>query len=103
MLEHLQVVIVVRPFLRMIALIHHVRVIDTISSQHSYLIQLLLLLNHFLGSFSVTKQILDLVPLVLLKLGKLVLLRLDEDFLEDEFVLGLALSRERTIRCCDLL
>ena len=67
----------------MIAFIHHVRVIDTISSQYSDLIQLFLLFNHFLGSFSVTKQILDLVPLVLLKLGKLVLLRLDEDFLED--------------------
>ena len=98
MLEHLQIVIIVRPLLRMVAFIHHVRVIDTIGSQHSDLIQLLLLFDHFLCSFRVAEQILDLVPLVLLKLGQLVLLRLDEDFLEDELVLGLALSRERTIR-----
>ena len=83
MLEHLQIVIVVRPLFCMVALIHHIRVIDAISPQNSDLIQLFLLFDHFLGSLSVTKQIFYLVPLVLLKLGKLVLLRLDEDFLED--------------------
>ena len=55
MLEHLQIVIVVRPLLRMVALIHHVRVIDSISPQHSDLIQLLLLFDHFLCSFSVAE------------------------------------------------
>ena len=75
--------------------------IDALSSQDLHLVHLLLLLNHALGTLSIAQQVLNLVSLVLLKLGKLLLLRLHKNFLEYQLILRLALRRERTVgsRC----
>ena len=75
--------------------------IDALSSQDLHLVHLLLLLNHALGTLSIAQQVLNLVSLVLLKLGKLLLFRLHKNLLEYQLILRLALRRERTVgsRC----
>ena len=81
----------------MVALIHHVRVVDAGRPDHTHLVKLLLLFKHFIGALTITQQHLHLVLLVLFELRQLLLLRLHEDLLEDELVLLLALRGERSV------
>lgn len=87
----------------MVALIYHVRVVDAVGPDHSHLVHLPLLLENFIGPVAVAEQHLDLVLLILLELGELLLLWLDEDLLEDELILLLSLGWEGTVRVLSLL
>ena len=93
-LESLHVALVTRLLHGVVALIHHVGVVDARGPNHFNLVVLLLLLEHFCGTVLVTKQHFNLVLLPLLKLSKLLLLWLNKDFLEDKLVLLLALRRK---------
>ena len=87
----------------MVTLIHHIRVVDTFRANHSNLVHSLLLLEDFVCALPITKQHLHLILLILLELSKFLLLRLNEDFLEDELVLLLALRGEGPVGALGLL
>ena len=102
-LELLNVVLVARFLLRVVALIHHVRVIDSSRANYAHLVLLFLLFHHLIGTLAITQKHFHLVLLVLLELRQLLLLGLHEYLLEDELVLLLALGRERPIRALRFL
>ena len=102
-LELLQIVLVVGLLRRVITLIHHIRVVDTFRANHTNLVHFLLLLEDFVCALPITKQHLHLILLILLELSKFLLLRLNENFLEDELVLLLALRGEGPARALGLL
>ena len=102
-LELLNVILVARLLERMVALVHHVRVIHAGRANHAHLVLLFLLLQHLIGALAVAQQHLHLVLLVLLKLCQLLLLGLHEYLLEDELVLLLALGGECPIRALRFL
>ena len=94
-LEALDVVFVIRFFLRMVTLVEHVGVVDSLpAAEHFDLVQLLLLLSGLACSVAITKKHVSLVLLVLLELCKLFLLGLNKDLLEDHLVLLLSFRRK---------
>lgn len=67
----------------MIALVHHIRMVHARSPYNLDLIELFLLIHDLLNSLAVAQEKFHLILLVLLKLSKLLLLRLNENLLED--------------------
>ena len=102
-LELLNVVLVARLLERVVALVHHVRVINAGRANHAHLVLLFLLLQYLIGALAIAQQHFHLILLVLLKLRQLLLLGLYEYFLENELVLLLALGGECPIRALRFL
>ena len=103
-LQALDVVFVVGLFLRMVTLVEHVGVVDSLpAAKHFDLVQLLLLLSGLACTIAIAKKHISLVLLVLLELGQLFLLGLNKNLLEDHLVLLLSFRWEGPVRLTCLL